>query len=299
MKAVNTDGVGGRSRYLNVTTGAALAPAPQELSVSLSGGVFTVTWSGVVGAERYVVEYRTGTGDGTTYAAVLGEPSDVDTVTTERCNDPPEFTSSNYTFLVLEDAATSTVVGTVTATDADRDTVTYTITSGNGDGRFAIATSTGEITLASPLVAAAGTTYSLSVEARDGYGGAASAGVTVTVAAVTCSGGIAVPDPDGNPGLVSDCETLLSMKDALAGTGTLNWSGATVITGWDGVTVGGTPKRVTELNLRNRGLTGVIPPGLGDSVRSAGVEPPGEPVDGRYTGGVGRPVQSGHSVDPR
>ena len=126
-----------------------------------------------------------------------------------------------------------------------------------------MATSTGVITLSSALGDAVGTTYILSVEASDGYGGSASADVTVTVAAGTCSGGVVVPDPDDNPGLVGDCETLLGLKGSLAGTGTLNWSGATAITGWDGVTVGGTPKRVTYLSLRARGLNGEIPRELG------------------------------------
>ena len=83
--------------------------------------------------------------------------------------------------------------------------------------------------------------------------------VTVSVLAPTCSLGAAVPDAWADYWLVRDCEVLLAMKDMLAGTGTLNWSAATAITSWNGVTVGGTPRRAMQLNLNNRSLTGSVP----------------------------------------
>ena len=81
-----------------------------------------------------------------------------------------------------------------------------------------------------------------------------------------CATDGAVTDAANNPGLVSDCETLLALKDTLRGTATLNWSGSTSIASWDGITVSGTPLRVTQLSLsRNRDtgrLSGTIPPEL-------------------------------------
>ena len=74
-----------------------------------------------------------------------------------------------------------------------------------------------------------------------------------------CSTGTAVPDPASNPGLVSDCEALLASRDTLAGTVTLNWSADVPIADWEGVSVGGTPQRVTWLFLARHGLTGRIP----------------------------------------
>ena len=66
-----------------------------------------------------------------------------------------------------------------------------------------------------------------------------------------------------NPGLVSDCETLLDARDTLVGTETsLDWSPNTPITSWDGITLEGTPVRVTQLSLRNNGLRGTIPADL-------------------------------------
>ena len=81
---------------------------------------------------------------------------------------------------------------------------------------------------------------------------------------LNCETGDAVPDAVSNPGLVSDCETLLGARHALAGTGKLNWSLGTPIAEWDGVTIGGTPQRVTELNLYGSELTGAIPAELGN-----------------------------------
>lgn len=66
-----------------------------------------------------------------------------------------------------------------------------------------------------------------------------------------------------NSGLLSDSETLLEVKDRLAGNADLNWSSDIPITSWDGVTVEGNPKRVTRLILRESGVRGSIPPELG------------------------------------
>ena len=75
--------------------------------------------------------------------------------------------------------------------------------------------------------------------------------------------GLAVPDQADNPGLMRDCVNLLAAKDALRGTAALNWSVDTPISRWDGVTLGGTPRRVTHLLLTSKDLTGTIPPDLG------------------------------------
>ena len=74
-----------------------------------------------------------------------------------------------------------------------------------------------------------------------------------------CATGSAVPNPAANPWLVSDCNALLDARDTLAGTATLNWSENTLISTWDGVTLSGTPQRVTNLRLWNESLNGTIP----------------------------------------
>lgn len=79
-----------------------------------------------------------------------------------------------------------------------------------------------------------------------------------------CDDGYVVPEPEKNPGLVLDCTTLVMMRDTLAGappvddlatgeevpwTPILNWHGGTPIEQWVGITVGGTPPRVTAIEL--------------------------------------------------
>ena len=79
-----------------------------------------------------------------------------------------------------------------------------------------------------------------------------------------CAGGTAVANPSDNHGLVSDCNSLLGALDGLKGSASLNWSTEVVIEDWDGVTVSGRPKRVTELNLSGKQLDGVASPELGN-----------------------------------
>ncbi len=77
-----------------------------------------------------------------------------------------------------------------------------------------------------------------------------------------CSTG-AVTDTSANPGLARDCEVLLVVMDTLRGTGTLNWDVSLAMATWDGVTIAGSPSRVTRLELANEGLDGSIPEYLG------------------------------------
>ena len=63
--------------------------------------------------------------------------------------------------------------------------------------------------------------------------------------------------------LIRDCEALLVSKDTLRGTGPLNWATDTAISAWDGITVVGTPQRVTKLKLANKRLNGSIQSCLG------------------------------------
>ena len=82
-----------------------------------------------------------------------------------------------------------------------------------------------------------------------------------------CRDGGAVPRPDNNSQLLRDCAALLRAKDALRGTGALNWSHETQITTWDGVTVDRNQNDslyVRDLALANRGLNGFIPSALAD-----------------------------------
>ena len=109
-----------------------------------------------------------------------------------------------------------------------------------------------------------GTQYDLQVRAVNSEGdGPWSSSFTGTPAAPSvCVTGRAVADLR-SAGLMSDCEILLKMRDTLAGIATLNWSANVPITKWEGIILGGTPSRVTELQLGSFGLTGSIPSDIG------------------------------------
>ena len=91
-------------------------------------------------------------------------------------------------------------------------------------------------------------------------------------ASSSCATGEAVTDAPNNPGLASDCETLLSARDTLQGdtstrmmadppdgTGTLNWSASIPMAEWTGVELRGSPVRVRTVRLPRRLLAGSIP----------------------------------------
>jgi len=66
-----------------------------------------------------------------------------------------------------------------------------------------------------------------------------------------------------NRALVTDCETLRALGHTLRGTTALNWNTDTALSSWPGVTTGGTPTRVTGLNLSGQNLNGKLPADLG------------------------------------
>ena len=76
----------------------------------------------------------------------------------------------------------------------------------------------------------------------------------------TC--GAAVTDRS-NSGLLADCNALLAARDTLRGTAALNWAADTSIARWDGITLGGSPQRVTRVQLHRRELSGHIPAEIG------------------------------------
>ena len=61
-----------------------------------------------------------------------------------------------------------------------------------------------------------------------------------------------------------DCALLLANRDVLAGDAALNWAEEVPIEFWRGVTVGGSPKRVTALELPRAGLSGRLFAELGE-----------------------------------
>ena len=277
-----------------------LPPMPASLSVSLIDSTFSFTWDTVANAAKYRVQFHTGDGnwadaatditgtsasfspsdgpacgttysfqvlpfgDGVTYIEDWGTASDSESVTTDACNQIPAFTNAPYSFSVFENAEVGYEVGTVTAEDLDTDdTLSFSISEGNEAGKFNISSSTGAITVAAALDYETTPSYTLNVQVSDDNGGISSSSVSISIIPLTCSNGVVVADVADNAGLVGDCQALLDGKQTLAGSAILSWSARTAIANWDSIVLGGTPQRVTELQLGSRGLSGSIPSTLG------------------------------------
>ena len=103
---------------------------------------------------------------------------------------------------------------------------------------------------------------------QSGKSGASSGGFSIiqpmSAPPVVCPGGPEGEYPTAEGGLVDDCAALLSALPILTGSGNLDWSVDIPVTRWSGVIAGGDPVRVVALNLTTGGLSGEIPPELGD-----------------------------------
>ena len=122
----------------------------------------------------YTLTVQAADGNGGTGTATV-------TVTVTKANEAPVFGSDSYSFSVAETASAYSVIGTVAATDADGDAVTYWITAGNGSGTFSIDLNEGFVLIRKALDYETTTSYTLTVEARDGNGGVDTATVAITV----------------------------------------------------------------------------------------------------------------------
>ena len=173
-------------------------------------------------------------------------------------NNPPVFDAGTGDgLMVYENMAAGTSVGTIMATDEDGDTLEYSL--GDDAMYFAIDGTSGEITTTMSLDYEMMASHMVTVSVSDGDD---SASMDVTIAVGDMYPGCTV---EGNAALTNDCETLLTVKDELAGDGDLSaWSEDIPVSQWHHVVVSGDPMRVTEIRLSNKGdLDGSIPAGLG------------------------------------
>lgn len=154
---------------LNVDADATLIAAGHALSYSLSGpdsALFNI--DSVTGEITFVAspDFETPADQGAdnVYEITVTVTADTTTaqsasqnltITVTPVNDiTPVFLDSSPSFNTLENSAANTVVGTVSATDGDvpGQGLTYAIISGNESGVFAINSTTGEITVANPVL---------------------------------------------------------------------------------------------------------------------------------------------------
>ena len=95
-------------------------------------------------------------------------------------------------------------------------------------------------------------------------------------------GDLAVVAPRDNSDLLADRERLLALRDVFEGDGAeLDWSVGTPTAQWQGVRVGGTPMRVTGLDLSELGLAGEIWGYVGDLTELTDLRLDGNALTGR------------------
>ena len=179
---------------------------------------------------------------------------------------------------VPENTSPGTEIGEpFTAVDDHDHVLTYSLEGADADS-FEIDTTTGQLFTKAPLDYEQKKLYSVVVTVHDGenaHGGPnhsndATLAAIITVTNVdegappsVCVDGGAVANSEDSVGMIADCETLLDVRDDLAGEALLNWSADVQIADWDGIAVGGSPERVTALDLGGRSLAGMIPIRLG------------------------------------
>ena len=115
------------------------------------------------------------------------------------------------------------------------------------------------------------------VEPASGFG----LGVAGSAQPVECS---------DNEGLAQDCAALLAIRTALAGAAELDWNRDVPVSDWKGAVVAGQPPRVVALNLTTAGLTGHIPPELGDLSELRALHLYGNELSGEISAELGRLV---------
>ncbi|XP_052814042.1 cadherin-23-like [Mya arenaria] len=104
---------------------------------------------------------------------------------------PPTFSPATNTACINDNSAAGTTLGTYTATDPDTgNIITYTIASGNTNNDFAVAGTTGVITVATGKTISKATTatYALEVKAVDNAATPFTGSTTVSVTVGGCSG---------------------------------------------------------------------------------------------------------------
>ena len=160
-----------------------------DISAGNDDGHFYVTYDYVDTASLYVsamnpLDFETAASHVLTIEAwdmmMTGSASGSLTVNVLDVAEDPTFTGGPFNFSVAEDAASGTLVGTVTATDPQNDLYMFSISSGDPNGDFSI-DSSGQITVQGTLDYETTPSYTLGVDAMDMGGNSASTNVTITV----------------------------------------------------------------------------------------------------------------------
>ena len=101
-------------------------------------------------------------------------------------------------------------------------------------------------------------------------------------------GRLCLPPVLGDAKLLADCKVLLDVRDRLAGDALLDWSVDTPVDVWQGVTVGGSPKRVVAVELPGMELNGRLPTELAKLERLVSLRLQDNQLTGIFPPALGR-----------
>ena len=170
-------------------------------------------------------------------------------------DDGPYFAGDTITYTFTAGIAASRFLPQATYQNR---TLTYSLSPAPTNGVIFTPGTPARIGVSPEAVAASETSYTLI--ATDAEGHTDTMTVTITVRDGVCDNSTAVSGYLG-PEIVTDCETLLSFKDALRTDQSLNWSEDLSLGNWHGVEIAN--NRVVRVNASSLGLSGFIPSELG------------------------------------
>ena len=173
-------------------------------------------------------------------------------------DEAPFFVADSIGFTFTEGVAASRVLPEAAHGNG---TLTYSLSPAPSNGVTFAPGPPARIEVSPNSVASVETSYTLTATDEDGDTGSMT--IHFTIRKGLCLNSTSV-SRYSDPGIVADCEALLSSRDTLGGNIALNWHENLSIDEWQGVEIAN--GRVVEVDLRHLGLTGTIPGELGSLV---------------------------------
>ena len=173
-------------------------------------------------------------------------------------DEAPFFVADSIGFTFTEGVAASRVLPEAAHGNG---TLTYSLSPAPSNGVTFAPGPPARIEVSPAAEAGDETSYTLTATDEDGDTGSMT--IHFTIRKGLCLNSTSV-SRYSDPGIVADCEALLSSRDTLGGNIALNWHENLSIDEWQGVEIAN--GRVVEVDLRHLGLTGTIPGELGSLV---------------------------------
>ncbi len=173
-------------------------------------------------------------------------------------DEAPFFVADSIGFTFTEGVAASRVLPEAAHGNG---TLTYSLSPMPSNGVTFAPGPPARIEVSPNSVASVETSYTLTATDEDGDTGSMT--IHFTIRKGLCLNSTSVSGYS-DPGIVADCEALLSSRDTLGGNIVLNWHENLSIDEWKGVEIAN--GRVVEVDLLHLGLTGAIPGELGSLV---------------------------------